>query len=370
MGTVEDNQDPLSLGRVRVRIIGHHNQDITAIPTNSLPYASIIHSVDNPVIGGIGTSVTLPIGTRVFGFFVDGESRCQPVVLGVLSGEHLSVPTQNLQPDNSHQQPNIEPLLGHSNNIETSCPSGELLNNNSVNQLKPTHTSFSINGVQIDRSQFVYPCTGYVSDYYLSRNGKHFGVDLAVLGTQKSSGADFLNGRYRGDVGVPIYAIADGVVLYTFKHSQGQKQVPTAYDFNNRTDSRSFGNAVVIRHNLNGIVLLSVYAHLGTNQDASLDSDTSGVSVAPGTPVTKGQQIGTCGRTHNLDGPTHCHFEIRVGESVSRGASNHVAPWIIFPKMHTVHTSILSHVNSTISYKTIPHLQNSDLPMQSLEVPV
>lgn len=364
MGIVEDSYDPLGLGRVRVRIIGHHNPDITKIPTNSLPYASVMLPTTNPVNGGIGTSVTLPVGTRVFGFFVDGESRQQAMIIGILSGEHISVPTQNLQPDNGHQQPNLESLLGQSNDVEQSCPSGEPLNNNSVNGLKPDYRKLKFN-----KADFVYPCTGYVSDYYLSRHGKHHGIDIASLGTQDSAGAPHLNGRYRGKTGGEIYSIADGKVLYVFKHSQGQRQVPTTYDIDGN-GSRSFGNAVVIRHDLDGIVLLSIYAHLGSSQDAAADSDSSGVLVNVGDIVTKGQQIATMGRTHCRDNVSHMHFELRIGENMSKGAANHIPGWIIFPKMQNVHTSILSHVNSTTDYKTVPHLADSELPIQKLEVPI
>ena len=36
-GVIEDINDPLKLGRCRVRILGFHNPDTRAIPTDHLP---------------------------------------------------------------------------------------------------------------------------------------------------------------------------------------------------------------------------------------------------------------------------------------------------------------------------------------------
>ena len=363
MGVVEDSFDPLGLGRVKVRIVGHHNQDAGQLPTLGLPYASIIHSVDNPVSGGVGTTTMLPVGTRVFGFFIDGEVRSQPAVLGVLSGQHISSITNNTPPDNAHQQPNINPLLGTDiAHTEQNCPSAEL-DSNTTNTLKTDYRNLKIN-----KGDFVYPATGYICDYYLARHGKHHGVDIAALGAQGDKGSPHLGGRYRGKVGTPIYAVADGTVQYIFRHSQGQRQVSTNYDVTGQ-GSRSYGNAIAIRHNLDGQVLMSIYAHMGSSQDAGSDADGSGISVSLGQSVTKGQQIGTMGRTHNFDTPTHCHFEMRTGTTLERGGLNCIPPWIIFPKMQCTHTSILSWVNSTIDYKTAPYISDKDLPMQALETP-
>ena len=41
IGVVEDRNDPLELGRVRVRCLGYHTDDLSAIPTSSLPWAHV-----------------------------------------------------------------------------------------------------------------------------------------------------------------------------------------------------------------------------------------------------------------------------------------------------------------------------------------
>ena len=38
-GVVEDRQDPLKLGRVRVRCLGYHTDDRNVLPTEDLPWA-------------------------------------------------------------------------------------------------------------------------------------------------------------------------------------------------------------------------------------------------------------------------------------------------------------------------------------------
>ena len=47
-GVVEDRNDPASLGRVRVRCLGHHTEDLNEIPTKDLPWAHVMHSVTSP----------------------------------------------------------------------------------------------------------------------------------------------------------------------------------------------------------------------------------------------------------------------------------------------------------------------------------
>ena len=75
-GIVEDRQDPLKLGRCRIRCLGWHSPNKMQLPTNMLPWA--IPSVPINV-----SNVYAPKeGDMIFGFFLDGESAQQPVMLG------------------------------------------------------------------------------------------------------------------------------------------------------------------------------------------------------------------------------------------------------------------------------------------------
>tara|TARA_R100000234_G_C5003143_1_gene181255 strand:+ start:1707 stop:2948 length:1242 start_codon:yes stop_codon:yes gene_type:complete len=82
-GVVEDIQDPQQLGRVRVRCYGYHTANKNQLPTEDLPWSIPITPVTSASVSGIGESATglLP-GSWVVGFFRDGNTAQDPVVLG------------------------------------------------------------------------------------------------------------------------------------------------------------------------------------------------------------------------------------------------------------------------------------------------
>ena len=85
-------------------------------------------------------------------------------------------------------------------------------------------------------------------------------------------------------IGTPIQAIADGVV--TTATEQGG----------------AYGVYVVIRHEIDGQVVESVYAHM---REGSL-------ALTPGQTVRVGQMVGRVGNSGRSTG-AHLHFEIRTG---------------------------------------------------------
>lgn len=86
-GVVEDRDDPLKLGRCRVRCVGFHTPDKTILPTEDLPWAHPIMPVTSASMNGIGFSSTgLVNGSWVMGFFRDGNSGQQPIIMGSLGG--------------------------------------------------------------------------------------------------------------------------------------------------------------------------------------------------------------------------------------------------------------------------------------------
>lgn len=87
-GVVEDNNDPSTLLRVKVRIHVYHTEDKSLLPTNSLPWAIVLQPTTNSSISGIGNSqAPLAVGAWVFGMFLD-ELYQQPMVIGTLPGIH------------------------------------------------------------------------------------------------------------------------------------------------------------------------------------------------------------------------------------------------------------------------------------------
>jgi len=91
-------------------------------------------------------------------------------------------------------------------------------------------------------------------------SGKHQGIDLQAAW------------------GTPIYAAADGVVVYAGSQISG------------------YGDTLIIRHRGD---IATLYAHAST------------IIVKEGELVTRGQAVGYVGDTGNATGP-HLHFEVRV----------------------------------------------------------
>ena len=85
-GIVEDRNDPLMVGRVRVRIHGIHSENKQYIATPDLPWAQVLLPTTSAGLSGIGTQHGLVEGSTVYGFFRDGETRQDPVITHVSAG--------------------------------------------------------------------------------------------------------------------------------------------------------------------------------------------------------------------------------------------------------------------------------------------
>jgi len=105
---------------------------------------------------------------------------------------------------------------------------------------------------------------GVVSSEFGARWGKlHKGIDIAA------------------DTGEPVYAVADGTVIYA------------------GSGLRGYGNVVIIQHDSK---LSTLYAH------------NSELKVKQGDRVTQGMLLALLGSTGRSTGP-HVHFEIREGDA-------------------------------------------------------
>ncbi len=105
--------------------------------------------------------------------------------------------------------------------------------------------------------------------------------DAQPFGDNAHLGNDW-NGKGGGntDLGDPVYAVAEGIVIETVDHGGG------------------WGNVIRIVHPCGTRGVESLYAHLET------------VDVAPGARVTRGQRIGTIGTAGGVY-PAHLHLELR-----------------------------------------------------------
>jgi hypothetical protein len=80
IGVVEDINDPLMLGRCKVRCFGYHPAKTTSlVPTEDLPWALSIHPLNTPNL-----YASPKVGEWVFGFFLDSMSAQEPAILGYL----------------------------------------------------------------------------------------------------------------------------------------------------------------------------------------------------------------------------------------------------------------------------------------------
>ena len=86
-GVVEDRNDPLMIGRCRVRILGWHTADKAELPTDNLPWAQVLMPITSASQTGVGHAPVGPVeGTWVMGFYRDGELAQEPVMVGTLPG--------------------------------------------------------------------------------------------------------------------------------------------------------------------------------------------------------------------------------------------------------------------------------------------
>ena len=97
VGVVEDRQDPKTLGRLRVRCLGYHTEDLVKLPTADLPWAHVMNPITSATVSGLGqTPLGAVEGSWVVGFFQDGSDAQQPIIIGTLPGVPSELPnTEN-----------------------------------------------------------------------------------------------------------------------------------------------------------------------------------------------------------------------------------------------------------------------------------
>lgn len=91
LGIVEDVLDPKQLGRVKVRVINEDDD----FDTEQLTWSHVMMPTTSACVDGVGDSPNLSVGSRVVGFYLDGEEKQQPMILG-------SFPTIPSNDENRH----------------------------------------------------------------------------------------------------------------------------------------------------------------------------------------------------------------------------------------------------------------------------
>ena len=80
VGTVVDLNDPLKIGRVRVRALGVYDE----IADKDLPWAQVVVPINQGAHEGNGQYLGLLKGSQVFGMFLDGKNSQLPMVIGTI----------------------------------------------------------------------------------------------------------------------------------------------------------------------------------------------------------------------------------------------------------------------------------------------
>lgn len=150
-GVIEDNNDPLKIGRVRVRVLGVHSHDKNLVPIDTLPWCSCVKSLDfGGFTSGKGVSSVPVTGTWVF-CVSENSDLTRFIVLGGIAGVNGHIldadvgfkdplgiyPKEEYKGKSDHNLLNVSNYL---NNHVIETPSGHLIEVNDNGHIKITHT--------------------------------------------------------------------------------------------------------------------------------------------------------------------------------------------------------------------------------------
>ena len=126
-GVAEDNLDPTGAGRCRVRVIAHNTPMKSEMDTIELPWAYPMMPLNNPH----GKIVALKPGTRVFGFYRDGKTGQDLIMMGTVnigSGHVIGFDEEEEPLDNINIADPV-PRLGQVGFIDDRAGAGEPIEN-------------------------------------------------------------------------------------------------------------------------------------------------------------------------------------------------------------------------------------------------
>ena len=119
-GIVKDIDDTDNLNRVKVHCLGFYDN----VPTADLPWATVVMPVTNASIKGNGSNHHLEVGSWVVGFFRDGPSAQDPMVMGSIATQTEG--TQDIPTESSVENKVYKSKAGHLIEIDNTA-GGETL---------------------------------------------------------------------------------------------------------------------------------------------------------------------------------------------------------------------------------------------------
>lgn len=157
--------------------------------------------------------------------------------------------------------------------------------------------SFAESNEKYETVNFIWPTVGMVSDTFGTRNGKHYGIDIAA------------------PRGTEVVSVSDGVVTKSYY-------------------SNTYGNVVFIEHTDD---FETVYGHLHKR------------IVEEGDIVYQGEQIGTVGDTGRSSGD-HLHFEVHNG-NWTMAKNNAIDPFLLLGENQNTFFVLSDEVKENKQYK-------------------
>ena len=110
-GVVEDINDTDNLNRVKVRCHGWHTTNTSLVSTENLPWATVMMPVTSASMKGNGGNHHLEVGLWVVGFFRDGPSAQDPMVMGSIATQTKG--TQDIPTESSIDNKVYKSKAGH-----------------------------------------------------------------------------------------------------------------------------------------------------------------------------------------------------------------------------------------------------------------
>lgn len=141
IGSIEEIDDPKGLNRVKVRAYGYYDSE--EIKTENLPWATVMMPVTSASTKGNGGNHHLEKGSWVVGFFRDGPSAQDPVVMGSIATQ---TPTGEVDKDGNPTFDKDLPSEASVDNKVYKSKAGHLIeidNTDGAERIMITHSSGS-----------------------------------------------------------------------------------------------------------------------------------------------------------------------------------------------------------------------------------
>lgn len=170
IGKVVNREDPLKMGRVRIRVMGVHD-DETDAPDESLPWGTFINPPQSASMNEIGISPTgAMVGSMVVGFFADGAEGQQPLIFGTIAGfPGLDSLGQNVKPEiesmNSGANHDVSKVARGiiPNHITTTKDANRVIDEHVT---EPEYSKYNAGGEAPDGTPGEGPAGGATAEYY------------------------------------------------------------------------------------------------------------------------------------------------------------------------------------------------------------